>query len=505
MLYDYTLKVSFLGGFLVLVSFFVSRYFGLSSDPVLDAIPTIGFSDPILSYLSALRFYYDHVPMLKEGYEKTRPGLFKLANFRRWMVLASGSELIDDIKRAPDDVLSRRGLFIETLQSEYTIDILNPKDEYSKEIIRSKFTRDIASAFKEAQEELIMAMDDLIPASEHKWVKVPFPETAQRVICRTTNRVFVGVPLCRDQEYQNLNLSFLGNVVISATIISWFPKPLKLIVSRMLSNLPSKIQQEIEFIRPMVEERFAKMEEYGKDWDDKPNDLIMWLMIEAKGVERSVEGLARRLLLANFAGIHTTALTTTQVLYRLLANPEYLEPLREEVDAVIREDGWTKAGMDKMYKIDSFLRETQRLDGLAVLPMNRLVMRPFTFSNGVTVPAGTIVSIPASSTHTDERIYSNPNEFDGFRFEKLRKIEQDTTSGRYQSVAASSEYLAFGVGRNACPGRFLAVNQVKGLFAYIVATYDIKFEEGQSVPRGSRIAGARIPANANVMFRTRQK
>jgi hypothetical protein len=38
----------------------------------------------------------------------------------------------------------------------------------------------------------------------------------------------------------------------------------------MLSNLPSQIQQEIEFIRPMVEERFAKMEEYGDDWDDKP-------------------------------------------------------------------------------------------------------------------------------------------------------------------------------------------------------------------------------------------
>ena len=37
----------------------------------------------------------------------------------------------------------------------------------------------------------------------------------------------------------------------------------------MLSNLPLQIQQEIEFIRPMVEERFAKME-YGEDWDDKP-------------------------------------------------------------------------------------------------------------------------------------------------------------------------------------------------------------------------------------------
>jgi hypothetical protein len=52
-------------------------------------------------------------------------------------------------------------------------------------------------------------------------------------------------------------------------------------------------------------------------------------------------------------------------LYRLLANPEYLEPLREEVDAMVKEEGWTKAGIDKMYKIDSFLRETQRLGGLS--------------------------------------------------------------------------------------------------------------------------------------------
>ena len=53
------------------------------------------------------------------------------------------------------------------------------------------------------------------------------------------------------------------------------------------------------------------------------------------------------------------------MLYRLLANPEYIEPLRQEVDAVIREEGWTKVGMDKMLKIDSFLRETQRVDGLS--------------------------------------------------------------------------------------------------------------------------------------------
>ena len=82
------------------------------------------------------------------------------------------------------------------------------------------------------------------------------------------------------------------------------------------------------------------------------------------------------------------------------------------------------------------------------VPMTRLALRPFTFSNGVTVPAGTVVSVPASSTHTDERIYSSPDEFDGFRFAKLRTLEDHTAASKYQSVSTSSEFLAFGLGRH---------------------------------------------------------
>ena len=66
------------------------------------------------------------------------------------------------------------------------------------------------------------------------------------------------------------------------------------------------------------------MEEFGQDWDmpvcgpilpwssfhydvGSQNDMLMWLMSEAKGVEKSIEGLARRLLIVNFAAIHTTS------------------------------------------------------------------------------------------------------------------------------------------------------------------------------------------------------
>jgi len=174
------------------------------------------------------------------------------------------------------------------------------------------------------------------------------------------------------------------------------------------------------------------MEEYGDDWEDKPNDMLMWLMSEAKGVERSLEGVARRLLLINFASIHATSLTLTLVLYRLLANSEYIEPLREEVDAVIREEGWTKAGIDKMHKMDSFLRESQRLDSLTILGSMRLTLRPLTLSNGMTIPAGVLVAIPTSATHRDEITYPNPDEFDGFRFAKVKGMQREANIKRSQ-------------------------------------------------------------------------
>ncbi len=44
---------------------------------------------------------------------QTRRGLFKTATFQRWLVLASSPELIEDVRKAPDDVLSLTASLIE--------------------------------------------------------------------------------------------------------------------------------------------------------------------------------------------------------------------------------------------------------------------------------------------------------------------------------------------------------------------------------------------------------
>ena len=102
------------------------------------------------------------------------------------MIVASGPEFIEDVRKAPDTVLSvkepRSDVRVVTsnqsvsscsqwisqfLQKDYTLDILNTNDPYHVHIIRTRLTRNIAVTFKEVQEEVIHALKDLIPTDEH--------------------------------------------------------------------------------------------------------------------------------------------------------------------------------------------------------------------------------------------------------------------------------------------------------------------------------------------------
>ena len=38
--------------------------------------------------------------------------------------------------------------------------------------------------------------------------------------------------------------------------------------------------------------------------------------------------------------------------------PQYIQPMREEVEKVVGKEGWTKAAIDKLNMVDSFLKET---------------------------------------------------------------------------------------------------------------------------------------------------
>lgn len=54
----------------------------------------------------------------------------------------------------------------------------------------------------------------------------------------------------------------------------------------------------------------------------------------------------------------------TQALYQLADNSIYAPMLREEVESAVKKHGWSKTAIDSMRKLDSFMRESQRVNGI---------------------------------------------------------------------------------------------------------------------------------------------
>jgi cytochrome P450 len=107
--------------------------------------------------------------------------------------------------------------------------------------------------------------------------------------------------------------------------------------------------------------------------------------------------------------------------------------------------------------------------------MRRVASADIELSDGTVIPKDSAVMV---SNHKmwDPTIYPNPDEYDGYRFLKLREKPGHETSA--QLVSPSPEHLGFGFGKHACPGRFFATNQIKIFLCHVLLKYDFKLTEG---------------------------
>jgi len=164
--------------------------------------------------------------------------------------------------------------------------------------------------------------------------------------------------------------------------------------------------------------------------------------------------------------------------------------------------------MVKLVKLDSFMRETQRLYGPALTVLGRKVLGDgFTFSNGLYLPPGVRVSIP-ETVHVDEHIYGEDAlNFDGFRFSRLLDMADKGEQGqddmkRKHFVTTDRNYLRFGHGHGSCPGRFFAAHKVKLILSMIIMDYDVKLVD---TPKSRYFTIHRMPdLKARISFRKRK-
>ncbi|EKM60640.1 uncharacterized protein PHACADRAFT_246674 [Phanerochaete carnosa HHB-10118-sp] len=497
---DYTLLTSVVASLATLA--YLKRWLWPDSRQ-LKRIPTIGPTAPIISYWGAVRWLMYGAEITQEGYTKYKGRPFKVANFNRWLVIVSGPQLVDDIRKAADHELSFEEAAHENLEVRYTAGPSIAENSYHVPIVRGQLTRNIALLFDGIRDEVAKAFHDQIPPTDD-WTPVVAHLAIMQVVARATNRVFVGAPKCRDRDWLDLSIQFTGDLMHGAQIITQFPSFLKPLAARLFTRVPAAKRRGCRHLEKIIEHRKACLEQYGRDWPDKPNDLLSWLIDEAEGDERTVYNLVTRVLTLEFAAIHTSSNSFTHALYQLAAHPEWAEPMRDEIEQVVRREGWSKVSLDKMHTLDSFLKESQRYYAIGSVTMVRRAMKDFMFSDGTVIPEGTFVGVAVLPMQHDPEYYKDPDTFNPWRFSDMREKEGD--SGRHLMVSTGIEYHPFGYGRHACPGRFFAATELKLMLAHVVLNYDVKAEEDGVVPPFLQFGQNTAPdMKAQVLFRKRQQ
>lgn len=296
------------------------------------------------------------------------------------------------------------------------------------------------------------------------------------------------------------------HVFIAVLKLQFFPTWMRPVGQYFVSELRQSrqdVDKAAAMLKPITEERLRNAElDPGYQ---KPDDFIQWLLeATPDDQKRNYRIQAQTQLVLSASSIHTTSNLATDCIYDLAAHPEYQDILREEAyEVLVRDDGWAKKeSMAKLQKMDSFIKETQRLSG-NITSFIRKVLKPIDLSDGTRLPAGTDLLAPLCGISMDERYFPDPTTFDGLRFWKLRKMSAEAAN-RWQFTTITDTSLAFGAGKHACPGRFFAASELKLILAYYVLNYDIKLKEGESRPEPTRFMMIKSPnQKAEVLFRRR--
>ncbi|KAF7370036.1 hypothetical protein MSAN_00633600 [Mycena sanguinolenta] len=503
----------------VLFSFWIPN----GSSLQVGSIPAVGSSGILEYYTGGWRFLFHGPEMVTEGCEKYPGRVFRIPRVFRWDFIVSGTTLTQDIVTAPEMSypLSERSE-MQSLQTDFTIGPEIFTNPFHVDVVRRKLTRNLGRCFPDIRDEVSCAFDEIIASDGTDWTPVTVSPMTMKVVARTLNHVFVGLPTCRNEDYLNLAMQYTIDVVLRAQLIYLLPSFLRPIFGPLISSRNQSVRKGLKHLGPIIEYRIEQEKQHGSDWPGKPNDYLSWLL-ESVDIndEHTAADIVWRILGMNMSGIHTTSSVTyfpillsipahtmiqtfTHALFDLTTQPSYIIALREEAEQVVKEHGWTKAALNKMHKIDSFLRESQRMHNTGPFAIMRQVLDPlgFKFSDGTVVPYGSFVNVTGRGEHFNKTNYENPDVFDGFRSHKMR--EEGNGMFNRHMISTSLDHLSFGHKVHACPGRFLAATELKTMLAHLVINYDLRAEI-EGVRRPDDVFGISIVPNgrAKVWFRKR--
>lgn len=357
--------------------------------------------------------------------------------------------------------------------------------------VQQSLTPNISKFHEPIHEELDWALKAYtkdIPLKD-KWHTLDLEELILNLIAHISARIFVGLPLCREPDWIRINKACTVNVFEVALVMRSVPKifrPLYPLIARVIPGwwrLQENISTAKRLAIPMALE-YQAAKENGELSKATSKNLLAWMVDAAlTPTEASPATIAHRQVLLGIGSIYTTKLAILNICYDFCAYPQYVSELRDEVEHNLRqgEGVWNKAMLDKMVKLESFMCESQRMSPPNLIAFNRIVKEPLTLHDGLYLPPNTQIGVPAAHIQSDAANFVEPGKFDPWRYCRMRNAPREQQKHRFAMTDLT--HMHFGHGKFACPGRALALADIKMTVAELLLMFDMRFVEGYKRPR----------------------
>ncbi|KAF7551669.1 hypothetical protein G7046_g7655 [Stylonectria norvegica] len=459
---------------------------------------------------NSVAYFSKHQTWIKEGYQRYgKKGLpfIAPAPISRLPDVILPQSQIAWMMDQPDRVLSAHNAHNSILYTQYNfLGSRLANEPFANRVMHKYLARHLPGIIPSIDDEVTVTVDKVLGFDTETWKSVNLWDMWLEIVPPVTSRLLVGPGVCRDETFLKAMVSFTDDVVRNSFLLHMFPKILHPILGRLFT-IPNWLhwKRSSHVVLPVIQQRLLNMmrQQSGdpqyKDWV-APEDFITWdirlALAEENVFELDSNTISKRLLPIEFAAIHTTVLTGQSWMFDLLSTPPedgILDVLRDEFRAHKPAEGnWTKAALSSLLRVDSSIRESQRLSNFAANLVERM------------------------GTHHDEELYEGAQGYDPLRFSRVREAWEEKPEEERQAnadegsraralgmVTTSDKHLAFGHGRHACPGRFFVAYELKLIMAHLLLNYDIKMLDERPQPQW---IGATIipPLDARIEIRRKK-
>jgi cytochrome P450 len=403
-----------------------------------------------------------------EGWARRYGPLFRFRLGRRTLVGVAGHELVGAVMRAPSDSYGRTTRFRRTIE-----EMNSPPGVFGSN-----------GSEWERQRRIVMA--GLDPAH----IRAYFPSML-RVARRLERRWQRAADAGRDIDLQGDLMRFTVDTITGlafgvdldtleadgAAIQQHLDKMLPSIARRLSAPLPywryfrlpadrrldASIAVIHETIEGFIDAGHARLAaDPGRR--TRPHDVLEAMLVAAdspgSGVgRREVVGNVLNLLLA---GEDTTAHSLAWLIWLLHRHPAALERARDEVRGAIGDlASVTPDALAGLGYLDACVREAMRLKPVAPMILREALCD--TTLADLRIPAGTVLWLVMRHDGLSAEHFERPQDFAPERW-----------LGAGEASAAKHASIPFGAGARICPGRYLALVEIRAVMAMLLGAFDIR-------------------------------